>query len=74
MADGVVAMHMAARIVSFVLTRKVPMMMVGIVQMMIGDLPQMMMRSSRLSTICEREKNANHDKKSKHNARPNSRV
>jgi hypothetical protein len=70
MVDGVVAMNMATRIVSFMVVGKMPMMVAGIVQMMMRALPQMMMRSSRLGTICEREKNANHDKQSKHNARP----
>jgi hypothetical protein len=59
-------MNMAARIMSYVVTRKMPVMVVGMVPMMMGAMPQMMMRSSRLSTICEREKNTNHDKESQH--------
>ena len=71
MVDTVEAMNMAARIVSFVLASKMPMMVVGIVQMMMRAVPEMMMmRSSSFSTICAREKNANHDKKFKHHARP----
>lgn len=65
--DPVVPMNMAARIMSYVLARKMPLMLVGIVPMMMGAIPRMTMRISRLSTICEREKNTNHDKESKHN-------
>jgi len=67
-----VTMNMEARIVSIVLTRKMLMMVVGIVSMMMRTV--LMMRSSRLGTGCECEKTSNHDKKSKHDARPNSKT
>ncbi len=50
--DRVMTVDMVARIVSIVLTRKMPMMVVGIVAIMMRAVPEMMMRSSRLGTGC----------------------